>query len=65
MRQYLQSFGVLDNMESLLFQLWQIYTIRMDRTIYTDVSSFVKTILFSVKAVDKIDERKKHKLPFY
>lgn len=64
MRQYLQSFGVLANMESLLFQFWQIYTIRMDRTIYTYVF-FVKTILFSVKAVDKTDERKKHKLPFY
>lgn len=37
----------------------------MARTIYTDVSSFVKTILFSVKAVDKTDERTKHKLSFY
>lgn len=51
-------------MESVLFHLLQIYTIRMDRTVYTDVS-FVKTILFSVKAVDNSNEKKKHKLPFY
>lgn len=57
-------FGVL-GYKSVLFQLLQMYTARMDKTINTDLSYIDKTILISVKADDKKDERKKHKLPFY